>query len=116
MRVQRSLTVLIGEEGLTQPVDWVRNILRSLDAIRGPRGWFRSICIKGTRSAAHTCDSQKRTNAVTDKSSHFNEAAHEHYSGKLYLPLHSYELVALFFFLCRFYVSDCFILIFIILC
>jgi hypothetical protein len=32
---------------------------------------------------------------------HFNEAAHEHYSGKLYLPLHSYELIALFFFLCR---------------
>lgn len=32
---------------------------------------------------------------------HFNEAAHEHYSGKLYLPLHSYELVALFFLLCR---------------
>jgi membrane-bound metal-dependent hydrolase YbcI (DUF457 family) len=27
----------------------------------------------------------------------FNEAAHEKYSGKLYLPLHSFELVALFF-------------------
>lgn len=27
-----------------------------------------------------------------------NEAAHEHYSGKLYLLLHSYELLALFFF------------------
>jgi hypothetical protein len=32
---------------------------------------------------------------------HFNEAKHEHYSGKLILPLHSYELVALFFFLFR---------------
>jgi hypothetical protein len=31
----------------------------------------------------------------------FNEAAHEHYSGKLYLPLHSYELLALFFVLFR---------------
>ncbi len=28
---------------------------------------------------------------------HFNEAAHENYSGKLYLLLHSYELLALFF-------------------
>ncbi len=32
---------------------------------------------------------------------HFNEANHEKYSGKLYLPLHSYELLALFFFLFR---------------
>jgi membrane-bound metal-dependent hydrolase YbcI (DUF457 family) len=32
---------------------------------------------------------------------HFNEAKHEHYSGKLYLFLHSYELLALFFFLFR---------------
>jgi membrane-bound metal-dependent hydrolase YbcI (DUF457 family) len=31
----------------------------------------------------------------------FNEAKHEHYSGKLYVPLHSYELIALFFMLCR---------------
>jgi hypothetical protein len=30
-----------------------------------------------------------------------NEAKHEHYSGKLYLLLHSYELVALFFLLFR---------------
>lgn len=30
---------------------------------------------------------------------HFNEAAHEKYSGKLYLPLHSFELLALFFLL-----------------
>jgi hypothetical protein len=29
----------------------------------------------------------------------FSEAKHEHYSGKLYLPLHSYELLALFFLL-----------------
>lgn len=29
----------------------------------------------------------------------FNEACHEKYSGKLYLPLHSYELLALFFIL-----------------
>jgi len=29
----------------------------------------------------------------------FSEASHEKYSGKLYLPLHSYELLALFFFL-----------------
>jgi hypothetical protein len=28
---------------------------------------------------------------------HFNEAAHEKYSGKLYLPLHSFELLAIFF-------------------
>ncbi|MGH9550287.1 MAG: hypothetical protein ACRD3W_12975, partial [Terriglobales bacterium] len=27
----------------------------------------------------------------------FSEAKHEHYSGKLYLPLHSFELLALFF-------------------
>ncbi len=27
----------------------------------------------------------------------FSEAAHEKYSGKLYLPLHSFELLALFF-------------------
>jgi hypothetical protein len=27
----------------------------------------------------------------------FNEASHEKYSGKLYLPLHSFELLALFF-------------------
>lgn len=33
--------------------------------------------------------------------SHVNEAKHEHYSGKLYLLLHSYELVALFFLLFR---------------
>src|SRR5580704_15861824 len=33
--------------------------------------------------------------------SRFNEACHEKYSGKLYLPLHSYELLALFFFLFR---------------
>lgn len=32
---------------------------------------------------------------------HFNEACHEKYSGKLYLPLHSYELLALFFILFR---------------
>lgn len=32
---------------------------------------------------------------------HFNEACHEKYSGKLYLPLHSYELWALFFLLLR---------------
>lgn len=32
---------------------------------------------------------------------HFNEACHEKYSGKLYLPLHSYELLALFFLLFR---------------
>lgn len=32
---------------------------------------------------------------------HINEAKHEHYSGKLYLLLHSYELLALFFILCR---------------
>ncbi len=31
----------------------------------------------------------------------FNEASHEKYSGKLYLPLHSFELVALFFLLFR---------------
>lgn len=31
---------------------------------------------------------------------HFNEAKHEHYSGKLYLLLHSYELLALFFLIC----------------
>jgi len=31
----------------------------------------------------------------------FSEACHEEYSGKLYLPLHSYELLALFFFLFR---------------
>ena len=31
----------------------------------------------------------------------FNEANHERYSGKLYLLLHSYELLALFYFLCR---------------
>lgn len=29
------------------------------------------------------------------------EAKHEHYSGKLYLPLHSFELLALFFLLFR---------------
>ena len=29
----------------------------------------------------------------------FNEACHEKYSGKLYLPLHSFELLALFFLL-----------------
>lgn len=29
--------------------------------------------------------------------SKFHEACHEKYSGKLYLPLHSYELLALFF-------------------
>jgi hypothetical protein len=29
----------------------------------------------------------------------FNEAAHEKYSGKLFLPLHSFELLALFFLL-----------------
>lgn len=33
------------------------------------------------------------------KWSAMNEAKHEEYSGKLYLPLHSYELLALFFFL-----------------
>jgi hypothetical protein len=33
--------------------------------------------------------------------SRFNEASHEKYSGKLYLPLHSYELLALFFILFR---------------
>jgi membrane-bound metal-dependent hydrolase YbcI (DUF457 family) len=33
--------------------------------------------------------------------SRFNEAAHEKYSGKLLLPLHSYELLALFFILFR---------------
>ena len=32
---------------------------------------------------------------------HFNEACHEKYSGKLYLPLHSFELLALFFLLFR---------------
>ncbi len=31
----------------------------------------------------------------------FNEASHEKYSGKLYLPLHSFELLALFFLLFR---------------
>jgi hypothetical protein len=31
----------------------------------------------------------------------FNEASHEKYSGKLYLFLHSYELLALFYFLFR---------------
>ena len=31
----------------------------------------------------------------------FNEASHENYSGKLYLPLHSFELLALFFMLFR---------------
>lgn len=30
-----------------------------------------------------------------------NEAKHEDYSGKLYLPLHSYELIALFFLVFR---------------
>jgi hypothetical protein len=33
--------------------------------------------------------------------SKFNEAKHECYSGKLYLPLHSFELLALFFLLFR---------------
>lgn len=33
--------------------------------------------------------------------SRFAEARHEDYSGKLYLPLHSFELVALFFILFR---------------
>jgi len=33
--------------------------------------------------------------------SRFNEACHEKYSGKLYLPLHSFELLALFFILFR---------------
>ncbi len=32
---------------------------------------------------------------------HVNEAKHEHYSGKLFLLLHSYELIALFFLLFR---------------
>jgi hypothetical protein len=32
---------------------------------------------------------------------HLHEANHEKYSGKLYLPLHSYELLALFFVLFR---------------
>lgn len=31
----------------------------------------------------------------------FNESEHEKYSGKLYLPLHSFELLALFFVLFR---------------
>src|SRR5260221_2802649 len=31
----------------------------------------------------------------------FREAEHEHYSGKLYLPIHSYELLVLFFMLFR---------------
>lgn len=31
--------------------------------------------------------------------SRFNEACHEKYSGKLYLPLHSFELLAIFFLL-----------------
>ena len=31
----------------------------------------------------------------------FSEACHEKYSGKLYLPLHSFELLAAFFFLFR---------------
>lgn len=31
----------------------------------------------------------------------FSEACHEKYSGKLYLPLHSYELLAVFFLLCK---------------
>jgi hypothetical protein len=31
----------------------------------------------------------------------FCEASHEHYSGKLYLPLHSFELLMLFFILFR---------------
>ncbi len=31
----------------------------------------------------------------------FNEASHEKYSGKLFLPLHSFELLALFFVLFR---------------
>jgi membrane-bound metal-dependent hydrolase YbcI (DUF457 family) len=33
--------------------------------------------------------------------SRFHEACHEKYSGKLYLPLHSFELLALFFFFFR---------------
>ncbi len=33
--------------------------------------------------------------------SRFTEACHEKYSGKLFLPLHSFELLALFFVLCR---------------
>ena len=33
--------------------------------------------------------------------SRVNEAEHERYSGKLFLPLHSYELLALFFLLFR---------------
>ena len=33
--------------------------------------------------------------------SRVNEAEHERYSGRLYLPLHSYELLALFFLLFR---------------
>jgi hypothetical protein len=33
--------------------------------------------------------------------SRVKEAEHERYSGKLYLPLHSFELLALFFFLFR---------------
>jgi hypothetical protein len=33
--------------------------------------------------------------------SRFHEAKHEHYSGKLYLPLHSFELLAIFFFFCK---------------
>ena len=33
--------------------------------------------------------------------SRFAQANHESYSGKLYLPLHSYELLALFFFLLK---------------
>jgi membrane-bound metal-dependent hydrolase YbcI (DUF457 family) len=33
--------------------------------------------------------------------SRFNEACHEKYSGKLYLPLHSFELLILFFILFR---------------
>ncbi|MFN8656692.1 MAG: hypothetical protein U0105_10170 [Candidatus Obscuribacterales bacterium] len=32
---------------------------------------------------------------------HFKEARHEHYSGKLYLPLHSYELLAVLWILLR---------------
>lgn len=33
--------------------------------------------------------------------SKFSEAAHENYSGKLFLPLHSFELLALFYITCR---------------
>ncbi len=63
---------------------------------RSPKAAWASFLVGFLIDLDHIFD-YVRAHGWTMNWSKVKEASHENYSGKIYLPLHSYELIALFF-------------------